>query len=108
MRKYLFHYTRVGFCLGTFRGRKTPTSYILRSLFHANLNEHIWNPNATFEFECWKSTPSRAGANLNARNALFKLNDTNTESFDRKVKSNDKRINLNCNFHGTTESGEFE
>ena len=36
------------------------------------------------------------------------MTQNNTESFDRKVKSNDKRINLNCNFHGTTESGEFE
>ena len=47
-------------------------------------------------------------SNLNARKALFKLNDINTDSFDRKVKSNDKRMNLNGNFHGTTESGEFE
>ena len=49
-----------------------------------------------------------AVANLNARKALFKLNDINTESFDRKVQSNDKRMNLNRNFNGTTEFGEFE
>ena len=47
-------------------------------------------------------------ANLNARKALFKLNDINTDSFDKKVKSNDKRMNLNGNFHGTTEFGEIE
>ena len=63
---------------------------------------------ATFEFECWKSTPWRVVANLNARKALFKLNDINVKSFDRKVKSNDKRMNLNGNFHGMTEFGEFE
>ena len=70
--------------------------------------ELIWNPNATFEFESWKSTPWRAIANLNARKARFKLNEINTDSFDRKVKSSDKRMNLNRNFHGTTEFGEFE
>ena len=47
-------------------------------------------------------------ANLNAGKALFELNDINTESFDRKVKSNNKRMNFNGNFHGTTEFGEFE
>ena len=56
----------------------------------------------------WHDTHSGAVANLNARKALFKLNDTNTESFDRKVKSNDKRMNFNGNFHGTTEFGESE
>ena len=52
-------------------------------------------------------TPSRSIANLNVNKALFKLNDINTESFDRKIKSNDKRMNLNGDFHGTTEFGEF-
>ena len=47
-------------------------------------------------------------ANLNARKALFKLNDITTDSFERKVKFNDKRMNMNGNFHGTTEFGEFE
>ena len=46
--------------------------------------------------------------NLNAGKALFELNDINTESFDQKVKSNNKRMNFNGNFHGTTEFGEFE
>ena len=48
----------------------------------------------------------RAVANLNARKALFNLNDINTDSFDRKVKSNDKRMNLNGNFYGPKEFGE--
>ena len=53
-------------------------------------------------------------ANLNARSrkALFKLNDmvNYTDSFERKVKLNDKtkRMNMNGNFHGTREFGEFE
>ena len=47
-------------------------------------------------------------ANLNARKARFKLNEINRDSFDRKVKSSDKTMNLNRNFHGTTEFGEFE
>ena len=47
-------------------------------------------------------------ANLNARKALLKLNDINTDYFERKVKLNDKRMNMNGNFHSTTEFGEFE
>ena len=43
-----------------------------------------------------------------ARKLLFKLNHINTDSFDIKVKSNDRRMNLNGNLHGTTEFGEFE
>ena len=30
-----------------------------------------------------------------------------TDSFERKIKLNDKRMNMNGNFHGTTEFGEF-
>ena len=48
------------------------------------------------------------GRELNASKAIFKLNDITTDSFERKVKLNDKRMNMNGNFHGTTEFGEFE
>ena len=53
-------------------------------------------------------TPCDVVANLNARKALFKLNNIYTEFHDRSAKSNDKRVILNYEFYSITEFGDFE
>ena len=47
-------------------------------------------------------------SNLNAKSAVFKLNDTNTKSLYPNAKLNEKKVKLNGNFHSPTGFGDFE